>query len=451
MENKGIKVLSVCLSLSFVLAIVFLLVGILIEYNKAPATTRQSMSTFIQDAANTAEYFLPGTERFSDTIRARISTDKNIAGVSIKQNGKIIFAYPFPSEYITVDANGEPQMTASSVMIKVNSQTVDLNGIPATITAAIYSLEPAKVYSYIRIAFIIILGATLIAGVALLYTYISTDSENSFDYDSSDYDDEYENDYKPLDNLDNNKDNLQENNLNPLDSFDSILPVPSAIDQADSGKTDDNQIETQKVAAQETATKEDNIEQSISNETAPQENSTEGLKPISSEPSGLYSPVTGFGWEAYLESRLDSELVRSASSGEDTALIIVSIENLDRTSDMAHKIYEQILDMFQFRDMIFEYKNTGFSCILHNMSVDKAISMAEQLYTSITKVINEFNMKNEVGIGISTRSFRLIPGKRLFTEAEQALKHAFEDDETAIVAFRVDPSKYREYISETTN
>ena len=101
MENKGIKVLSVCLSLLFVLAIALLFIGIIIEYNKSPTIVNQSMSTFIQDTSKTAEYFLPGTDRFSDTLRARIATDKNIAGVSIKQNGKIIFAYPFPSEYIS--------------------------------------------------------------------------------------------------------------------------------------------------------------------------------------------------------------------------------------------------------------------------------------------------------------------------------------------------------------
>lgn len=441
MENKGIKVLSVCLSLLFVLAIALLFIGIIIEYNKSPTIVNQSMSTFIQDTSKTAEYFLPGTDRFSDTLRARIATDKNIAGVSIKQNGKIIFAYPFPSEYISVDANGEPQMTSSSIMIKINSQTVDLNGLPATITAAIYSLQPSKIYSYIRIAFIIILGATLIAGVALLYTYISTDQDNSFDYDSSDYDDEYENNSNQFDIKEDTKENVS----NSLETFDSIIPISSDINEEKNNVKDKIIQEEKAEALEETNTQEPEISQEEY-----KENIEKDVNPVSSEPSGLFSPITGFCWEAYLESRLDSELVRSASSGEDIALIIVSIEELDRTSDMAHKIYEQILDMFKFRDMIFEYKNTGFSCILHDMPVDKAISMAEQLYTSITKILNQFEVNNEVGIGISTRSFRLIPGKRLFTEAEQALKHAFNDEETAIVAFRVDPSKYREYISEAT-
>ena len=80
--------------------------------------------------------------------------------------------------------------------------------------------------------------------------------------------------------------------------------------------------------------------------------------------------------------------------------------------------------------------------------MDGALSLAERVYVAVSRVLEENGMDNEIGIGISTRSFRLVPAKRIFMEAEQALRHAFEDPETAIVAFRVDPEKYRKYISE---
>ena len=112
------------------------------------------------------------------------------------------------------------------------------------------------------------------------------------------------------------------------------------------------------------------------------------------------------------------------------------------------KIYDQLLEFYKFRDLIFEYGQDGFSCIVHSINVDGALDLAEQVYVAISKILEENGMNNEIGIGISTRSFRLIPGKRILLEAEQALQHAFEDPETAIVAFRVDPEKYRKYISE---
>ena len=51
-------------------------------------------------------------------------------------------------------------------------------------------------------------------------------------------------------------------------------------------------------------------------------------------------------------------------------------------------------------------------------------------------------------IGISSRSLRLISAERLKTEAEQAVEHAATDNESPIVAFRVNPEKYRKFITE---
>ena len=173
--------------------------------------------------------------------------------------------------------------------------------------------------------------------------------------------------------------------------------------------------------------------------------------PVNTEPSGLFSPVTGFGWEAYLEERLDSELIRSASSEEDIGLMMIRIQDLDRTDERNKAIYDKLLDFYKFRDLIFEYGTDGFSCIVHSVNVDSALDMAEQVYVALSKILKENHMNNEIGIGISTRSFRLIPGKRIFEEAEQALIRAFTDPETAIVAFRVDPEKYRQFISTYTD
>ena len=55
-------------------------------------------------------------------------------------------------------------------------------------------------------------------------------------------------------------------------------------------------------------------------------------------PEGLYSPVTGIGWEQYLGERLDAELVRAASSEQDLALIIVRISGLLHTDLLARKV-----------------------------------------------------------------------------------------------------------------
>ena len=182
--------------------------------------------------------------------------------------------------------------------------------------------------------------------------------------------------------------------------------------------------------------------------TEPEVATKETVSTAGSEPAGLFSPITGFGWEAYLEERLDSELIRSASFEEDIGLMIIRIQGLNKADERNKAIYDILMEFYKFRDLIFEYGTDGFSCIVHSINVDGALDMAEQVYVALTKALKELGMNNEIGIGISTRSFRLIPGKRIFEEAEQALIRAFNDPETAIVAFRVDPEKYRQYISE---
>ena len=62
-------------------------------------------------------------------------------------------------------------------------------------------------------------------------------------------------------------------------------------------------------------------------------------------------------------------------------------------------------------------------------------------------ILKEEKQKAKPIIGISSRSLRLISVDRLKTEAEQALLHASEDVDSPIVAFRVNPEKYRKYIS----
>lgn len=180
--------------------------------------------------------------------------------------------------------------------------------------------------------------------------------------------------------------------------------------------------------------------------TQPQEISDQHID----SPYGLFSPVTGFGWEEYLEDRLDSELIRSASSEEDITLMMIRIKDFDTESPNAQEFYDIILSYIQFKDMIFEYGNDGFSCIVHNMTIDVALKFAEEIYEQLSEKLKELGMDNEIGIGISTRSFRLIPAKRIFTEAQEALQRAFMDPDTPIVAFRVDPEKYRQYISDYT-
>ena len=733
MENKAIKILSICLVALFALAVLFFAVGLIVEYKKAPRVIDATLNQFTSDVDVASEYYTPGTQQFSDVLRARIASNKTIAVVTIAQENNVIFAYPLSSPFIVQGTSGQPTVTAASSFVKIKSNEISLGNNNYIITSALYSLQPTVIYSYIRISFLVILAGTLIAGVTLMYLYLSeqkqdngfddlatakrlknskldfpkvdpksaTDSaeEEDFEFseeDNQDFDEhnlpEGAMDFPPVDDMESTEDfvfpkkndsiqntgvmtnesNLSEgtldfstsaeeemNDFNSFASQENFLQSPvqeyvpeSTHKEHHSIEVDLTEIVDNKPVVEDFNALEQEIEAFVpeyGNTTAeeqlptehfdidkalqgyeppsksspepvfentsfniePQEeviepaafnqeqetvvaesvafisepqvavpepayfaepevvanqtevfisepqvvvpepayfaepevvanqtevfisepqvvasepayfaepevvaNQTEVFTsepqvavpepayfaepevaasqtvaftsepevvaestafvpepevsadqteasipepqvvesvPVNTEPSGLFSPVTGFGWEAYLEERLDSELIRSASSEEDIGLMMIRIQDLDRTDERNKAIYDKLLDFYKFRDLIFEYGTDGFSCIVHSVNVDSALDMAEQVYVALSKILKENGMNNEIGIGISTRSFRLIPGKRIFEEAEQALIRAFTDPETAIVAFRVDPEKYRQFISTYTD
>ena len=706
MENKAIKILSICLVALFALAVLFFAVGLIVEYKKAPRVIDATLNQFTSDVDVASEYYTPGTQQFSDVLRARIASNKTIAVVTIAQENNVIFAYPLSSPFIVQGTSGQPTVTAASSFVKIKSNEISLGNNNYIITSALYSLQPTVIYSYIRISFLVILAGNLIAGVTLMYLYLSeqkqdngfddlatakrlknskldfpkvdpksaTDSaeEEDFEFseeDNQDFDEhnlpEGAMDFPPVDDMESTEDfvfpkkndsiqntgvmtnesNLSEGTLDfstsaeeemndfnsfasqenflqspvqeyvpesthkehhsievdlteivdnkpvvedfnaleqeieafvpeygnttaeeqlPTEHFDidkalqgyeppsksspepvfentsfNIEPQEEVIEPAAFNQEQETVVaesvafisEPQVVASESTYFAEPEVianqtevftsesqvvvpepayftePEVVANQTEvftsePQVVASEPAyfaepevaasqtvaftsepevvaestafvpepevsadqteasipepqvvesAPVNTEPSGLFSPVTGFGWEAYLEERLDSELIRSASSEEDIGLMMIRIQDLDRTDERNKAIYDKLLDFYKFRDLIFEYGTDGFSCIVHSVNVDSALDMAEQVYVALSKILKENGMNNEIGIGISTRSFRLIPGKRIFEEAEQALIRAFTDPETAIVAFRVDPEKYRQFISTYTD
>lgn len=638
MENKAIKILSICLVVLFTLAVLFFAVGLIFEYKKAPEVMNSTLNQFTSDVGVASEYYTPGTQQFSDVLRARIASNKTIAVVTIAQDNNVIFAYPLSSPFIVPGITGQPTVSASSSLVQVRSNEVELGNNRYIITSALYSLQPTVIYSYIRISFLLILAGTLIAGIALMYLYLTEqkqepeagfddlataerlknskidfpevapeDSVDSVENDGFDFPVEDENqffdennlpeeafDFPPPDEVSESagihsaahfalpveeelahQEEFDENDQSPqlepdspmppveeelvqqeeftpppvpvdlteivdndyavedLSSFDETIdavveqdlisdielpqetelenavvvqaqftqealnmPVEASyteafdIDKALQGYEPPAkaisqeivpEIEGEPVVAITETVDEPTAEiletEYFSNKpmdmismkpipqdpileadllvaaegnftTEPEVATKETVSTAGSEPAGLFSPITGFGWEAYLEERLDSELIRSASFEEDIGLMIIRIQGLNKADERNKAIYDILMEFYKFRDLIFEYGTDGFSCIVHSINVDGALDMAEQVYVALTKALKELGMNNEIGIGISTRSFRLIPGKRIFEEAEQALIRAFNDPETAIVAFRVDPEKYRQYISE---
>ena len=96
-----------------------------------------------------------------------------------------------------------------------------------------------------------------------------------------------------------------------------------------------------------------------------------------SVPSGLFSPVTGLGREQYLMTRLDNELNRAISSEFDLSLFLIKIPNISRDSQKIKDICNYLIEMFQLKDLLFEYKEDSIAAIKINMTLDNALNFAD--------------------------------------------------------------------------
>jgi len=163
-------------------------------------------------------------------------------------------------------------------------------------------------------------------------------------------------------------------------------------------------------------------------------------------PGGLFSPLSGLGWESYLEARLDSELSRSASFEQDLSLLLILQDGLSPDKAAYLTLAGAIGDFFSFRDLAFERGPDGFAVILPNIDAEHGLRMAEEFLRKATALLPG-GSPNPIFMGLSSRAGRLVDAARLGHEAGAALERAKTEAGSHIVAFRPDPDRYRIYLA----
>ncbi|MBN1518636.1 MAG: hypothetical protein JW923_00940 [Spirochaetales bacterium] len=182
---------------------------------------------------------------------------------------------------------------------------------------------------------------------------------------------------------------------------------------------------------------------------SPLERQDAPLEPKSGPP-GLFDPDTGLGWEAYLRDRLDAELKRSASFEQDICLFIASLDDSERGREDFSIFSRLTQEFFSFKDLSFEFGDSGVAVILPNMDIDHAIRMSEELLKKLTfQLQGRHGGANylELFMGLSSRTGRLVSADRMVSEAMAALRKAREERDTHIMAFRPDPEKFRAFLA----
>ena len=144
--------------------------------------------------------------------------------------------------------------------------------------------------------------------------------------------------------------------------------------------------------------------------------------------------------------RLSAELRRAASFDQDLVLFLCAARGITKEGKLFADIAQGAIEFFSFRDLCFEYGNSGFGVVIPNIDLDQGIDRVEAFMAKANIITKGTKRAIKITSGLSARNGRLISGDRIMREAEGALRKA-RDEENGIVAFRVDPQKYREYLS----
>ncbi|MDR0411953.1 MAG: hypothetical protein LBH75_08290 [Treponema sp.] len=187
---------------------------------------------------------------------------------------------------------------------------------------------------------------------------------------------------------------------------------------------------------EETAAKNTAVVMSSDDEIIVPELSEEELAGLTAEEPS--TPFLGIGNELDLTEKLTDELERSLTFNQD--LTVMAME-----SKKEH-FAEDVIDFFVLKDIIFETTieekpEQRINVIAPGVTIDAGFHKAVDFR-------NAFLSKypgQEVFIGLSSRSEREeIDAERLLVESKNALWNAERD--SPVVAFRVDPEKYKEWL-----
>jgi GGDEF domain-containing protein len=426
MKNKFIAAYGIAASAILILSVVWFFAAISTEAKNGTNEAEKSFSWIKNEtvSASLADGFM--TDAFIRDLTAICQKSHLLSAVVINTPSGAVFAWPQNSTEILYGINGEGQIAGTSFFIKSFSAPLDIgDGTAGSIAmvASINVLSPDAIFAACRNSFIVIL-ALLFGTIIVIVTYAPDKSGAA-------------------------KNGNVKKDSAPLD----IISGVTLSEAPDIELIDDTAVDSDTIQAvpDDMSTIPDDF--TVTGSEIPFSADFENIAPAetqnaASNPEGLFSPVTGTGWEQYLLDRLDAELVRAASSEQDLSLIIIRIAGLNHTDELAKKIAKVLLETFRFRDMVFEYGSNGFAGILQNMNLDEAMKTADTLYAGIDSILMEAGYDGQITIGITTRTARLLPASRMIEEASSAARKAEEEPSLPIVAFRANPEKYRNFVAE---
>ena len=435
MKNRFIVVYSVFAIAVFVFSISFFGFNLYKEYSTNTSKTESRYTNLVNDIRTLSYNQEANNSTYVQGIKNAVGDAGYYSFIQVRRNGETIVLYP----------SGKMKEETVSRLTKNYNSTLTVNKQNVTVDCNLYLIRPDSIFYYARISFLMILIITIITIIMIIYLNLSEASSDVIsleeEADEAALDEEEENEEEVITEESTSteteaaeeSETVSEETEKPEEENENHAQVtPEEVKAILSEPLTDEQAKTEEKAAAETSPAAE------APAAEPAKLPVDEIAPASTEPSGLFDPDTGIGWESYLLTRLDNEIDRATASEIDLSLFVFKLPSVERKSEVFKNICNYLAIQFQFKDLLFEHRNDCIVAIQISMNVDEALNLADKLYSDISNMINS----NSCRIGISSRSIRMVSGARLILEAEQAIEHA--DAKSPVIAFRVDSEKYRQ-------
>ena len=416
MKSSKNKIFTIAINTIYVLSVLYFIVSLLIQYNNGFSYTEQKFSELTRATTQNLRANPIGSHDFSDVFLTSLEPVMDIESIQLSCDDKLIATYPVKS----VKNKG------SSLIKSYNTTLTAPNGKKVLLKANLYILKPSAIYDAARVTFLIVLICTMACAFYIFATRNSIDEER----------------------MAGEKDGFVSFN----DAEDEEITVNDVIIPQDE-VTEENITEPieSEAATVQFADKTTEAPFEDKAEQVPETNEEEVI-PLPSDDiikgeTAAVEGKTGFATQESLLPHLDNELVRASSASQDLSLVELKIEDVGYEDSVTPAVISLIKETARYNDQVFEYAETNYIMILIDTDIDKAMLLAQNLYKKLYSIINANGKKHNIFIGLSSKSIRLITGSRILNETDQALIRATQDKTNPIVAFKVNPSKYKDYIS----
>ena len=445
MKNRFIVIYTVFAAAVFIFSVSFFGYNLFNEYQTNLEKSETKYTALVNEIRTISYNQDENTSEYSQAIKKAIGDPAAYSYIHVRRNNETVILYP----------SGKSREETVSRLTTSKTDSLTVNKQSVTVDCNIYLIRPDSIFYYARISFLMILIITIITIIMIIYLNLSGNTSDVISMEEMD-ETEDNSDLEIEDNSeesDSENDEIEENETEEAVETEqpSTESEPVAEEAAPSEPETETEVEPEEEKHAEVTPEE--VQAILAepftepatlpvDEVKPAPLTEEQLNNGTDEPSGLYNPATGISWESYLSTRLNNEIDRATASEIDLSLFVIKLFDIGKSSEEFKNVCNYLSLQFQFKDLLFEYKEDCIVAIKISMNVDEALALADKLYGDICNIINS----NGCRIGISSRSIRMVTGDRLILEADQAIEHS--DADSPVIAFRVDSEKYRQLMEQ---